>query len=182
MQATLHVRNNFMSLTIPVELNVPRLAIEHHEHIISYNYRWKLAIRCHEGKTEIKTVHGSGRGQADRFDEFVGKEIAGLRLSLMRQLRRISAPDTMLDGEQTVTVYVSDDDVERMQRMIDEFKATPDGETASFRYAAEGPYHEEYVRELVENYERARVASMSPEERLLEAIFGRGHKRPPATD
>ena len=177
MKATLNLRNNYMSLTIPVELNVPQLVIEHHERYISYNYRWKLAIRCYEGKTLIETVEGSGRGQANRFDEFVGKEIAGLRLSLFRQLRRIAAPDTMIDGEQTVTVFVSDEDVERMQQMIDEFKATPDGATATFRYATEGPYREEHVRELVDSYERDRTASMTPAERLLETIYGRDYKQ-----
>lgn len=185
MEATLYISNNYMSLTIPVELDVPKLMIEGHERYLAYNYRWKLAIRCYEGKTLIETVYGSGRGQANRFDEFVGDEIAGLRLSLTRQLRRIAAPDTVLYGEQSVTVYVGDEDVERMQRMIDEFKATPDGEKATFRYATEGPYGEEAVHELIERYERHRrdrEDGITPEQRLLKAIFGEDYVPRSMTD
>jgi len=176
MEATLYISNNYMSLTIPVELDIPKLEIEGHERI-AYNYRWKLAIRCISGQTLIQTVNGSGRGQANRFDEFVGDEIAGLRLSLTRQLRRIAAPDTVLYGEQSVTVYLGDEDVERMQRMIEEFKSTPDGETATFRYAAVGlgPYDEAALRELIERYERRerdRKDGITPEQRLLMSIFG----------
>lgn len=176
MEATLYISNNYMSLTIPVELDIPQLAIEGHARI-SYNYRWKLAIRHHEGMTLIETVYGSGRGQANRFDEFVGDEIAGLRLSLTRQLRRIAAPDTVLYGEQKVSVYVGDEDVERMQRMIEEFKSSPDGEKATFRYAAVGlgPYDEEALRELIDQYERRerdRKNGITPEQRLMMTIFG----------
>lgn len=176
MEATLYISNNYMSLTIPAELDVPRLEIEGHARI-AYNYRWKLAIRCFEGKTLIETVYGSGRGQSKRFDEFVGDEIARLRLSLTRQLRRIAAPDTVLYGEQSVSVYVSDEDVERMQRMIEEFKSTPDGETTTFRYIAvgDGPYDEETLRGLLEYHdqrERDRKNGITPEQRLLMNIFG----------
>ncbi|HRJ06791.1 MAG TPA: hypothetical protein PK096_01470 [Candidatus Saccharibacteria bacterium] len=185
MEATLYISNNYMSLTIPVELNVPQLVIEGHERYIAYNYKWKLAIRHHEGKTLIETVYGSGRGQAARFDEFVGKEIAGLRLSLTRHLRRIDEGMREFLGEQTVSVYVSDEDVERMQRMIDEFKATPDGETATFRYANDGPYREEAVRELIERHERQerdRRDGLTPEQRLLKAIFGEDYVPRSMTD
>lgn len=185
MESKLHISDNYMSLTVPTVLSVPQLMIEGHERFIAYNYRWKLAIRHHEGKTLIETVYGSGRGQARRFDEFVGQEIAGLRLSLTRQLRRIAAPATMLDGEQTVSVYVSDKDVERMQRMIDDFKATPDGETATFWYATEGPYREDAVRELIERYEhqkRDRKAGLTPEQRLLKTIFGEDYVPRSMTD
>ena len=178
MDATLHIHDNFISLTLPVALDVPALEIESLKNtVLTFNYRWKLSIEVRDGVTRISTVHGSGRGQANRFDELAGSEIAALRLALTRQLRRISAPETHIGGEQTVSVFVSDDDVDRMQKTISDFEATPDGET--FWMNGMGPYSKEALLEMGEaQAERDRVMSLTPEERLLEAIFGKDHKKP----
>lgn len=181
MDAKLHLNSFCTSLTLPVALDVPRLELESLDGSeLLFCYQWKLGIKIEGETTTIQTVRGAGRGQANQFDKLVGPEIAALRLVLARQLRLIAAddPEMIMDEAQTVSVHVSNDEAEGILQSIRDFDASDERVFWGYHLRSSATrcsrFSESTWRELAEE---DRVAKLSPEERLLEAIFGQGHQR-----
>lgn len=112
-----------VSLTIKKQLNVPDPEDAlFWAHSSGYAYKKHLVIRATINETVVTMRYGSGRGQTKEFDEFVGPEIAAIRLTIARQIRLIhhDSPYAWVEVDRAnVPVHVDESRLHLMQEAIE---------------------------------------------------------------